>query len=119
LHTHHALNGRVLVLRPTGHLLGGTETDEFVDVAREFAKSEHVALVIDLDEVEYMNSLALGQLTRILITYSKANGLVKVCNLKGRVLKLFDVVKFYNLFVYYESERAAVEALVKELAKTV
>jgi len=119
MHTHQALDGWILVLKPTGHLLGGTETDTFVDVARDFAKQEHVALVIDLDEVEYMNSLALGQLTRILITYSKANGLVKVCNLKGRVLKLFDVVKFYNLFVYYDSERSAVEALAKELAKTV
>lgn len=119
MHTHLALDGRILVLKPAGHLLGGAETDELVDAAREFAKTEHVALVVDLDDVEYLNSLALGQLTRILITYSKANGLMKVCNLKGRVRKLFDVVKFYNLFVYYDSEGAAVAALTKELANQV
>jgi anti-sigma B factor antagonist len=119
MHTHLALDGRILVLKPAGHLLGGTETDEFVEVAREFAKSEHVALVIDLDDVDYMNSLALGALTRILVTFSNVNGRVKVCNLRDRVRKLFDVVKFHNLFVYYDSERAAVEALAKEMAKTV
>ena len=33
-----------------------------------------------------------GALTRILISYSTVHGVVKVCNLRDRVRKLFDVV---------------------------
>jgi len=119
MHTHQALSGRVLVVRPVGHLLGGHETDEFVGVAREFARRGHVAVLVDFEEVEYMNSLGLGAIARILITCSQAGGLMRVCNVRHRVRRLFDVVKFYKLFDYYESEQLAMEALTKDLASAV
>jgi anti-anti-sigma factor len=119
MHSHLALDGRVLVLKPAGHLVGGPETEAFVDVARQFAHTEHVALVVDLDELEYMNSLGLGSLARIVSTYARLHGQVKVCNVKGRVRRLFDVVKFYKIFEYYESESVALGALSKEMANPV
>lgn len=119
MHSHQALAGRVLVLKPAGHILGGSETDELVDLAREFAKRDHVAVLVDLDDVDYMNSLGLGALARILVTCSRTSGSVKVCNVKGRVRKLFDVVKFHKLFDYHDSERSALDALSKELASAV
>lgn len=119
MHTHRALDGRVLVLEPSGHLLGGPETEEFVNVAREFANREGVAVLVDFDGVDFMNSLALGALARILITYSRQHGWVKVCNVKGRVRALFDVVKFDRLFDYHDSEAAALDALSREMANPV
>ncbi len=119
MHTHQALAGRVLVVKPAGHILGGSETTEFVDIARGFSTQGDVAVLIDFDDVDYMNSLGLGALARILITCSRANGLVKVCNVNGRVRRLFDVVKFHKLFEYYDSESSALEALSKELASAV
>jgi anti-anti-sigma factor len=114
MHTHQALEGRVQVLKPVGHILGGPETDEFVNTARELAEKGNTALLVDLADVEYMNSLGLGALTRVLITFSRVNGAVKVCCLTPRVRRLFDIVKFYHLFEYYDSERAGVDAFSKE-----
>lgn len=119
MHSHEALAGRVLILKPAGHLLGGPETDEVVNVAREFAKRGEIAVLLDFDDVEYLNSLGLGAITRILITCSRAHGLLRVCNVKNRVLRLFDVVKFHKLFEYYDSESSALEALSKDLASAV
>lgn len=119
MNTYQALGGRVLVLKPVGHILGGSETDEFVDLAREFAKKDHVGVLVDFEGVDYMNSLGLGALARILITCSRANGVVRVCNVKGRVRRLFDVVKFDKLFEYHDSEASALEALAKDLLSAV
>ena len=119
MHTHQALSGRVLVLKPEGHLLGGPETDQLVSTAREFAKRGQIAVLMDLGGVDYMNSLALGAITRILVTCSTAHGLMRVCNVQDRVRKLFDVVKFFKLFDYYESEERALESLSKDLASKV
>ncbi len=119
MHTHEALGGRVLVILPEGHLLGGPETIEFVERAREFVKEGHAGVLLDFSDVDYMNSLGLGALTRILITCSREHGQVRVCNVRGRVRKLFDVVKFYKLFEYHDSERSALDALSKDLASTV
>lgn len=119
MHTHQALSGRVLVLKPVGHLLGDHVTDEFVNVAREFARRGHVGVLVDFEEVEYMNSLGLGAIARILITCSQAGGLMRVCNVHHRVRRLFDVVKFDKLFEYYESEQQAMDALQKDLASAV
>jgi len=119
MRTHQALNGRVEVLAPGDHLLGGPETSELVDTAREsFARGRH-ALLIDLAEVDYMNSLALGALVRILVTYTRAHGSVKVCNLGSRVRRLFDIVRFNLLFEYHDSEAAALDAFAKEMTSVV
>lgn len=118
MHSHEALGGRVLVVKPEGHLLGGPETIEFVDLARAFATTGHAGVVLDFGGVDYMNSLALGAITRIVIACARTQGAVKVCNLTERVRKLFDVVKFHKIFEYYDSETSALEALAKEPVAT-
>lgn len=115
MHTHQALEGRVLVVRPSGHLLGGDETAEIIDTAREFAEREAGGVVLDLEDVDYMNSLGLGAITRLLVTCNRHHGVLKVCNIEGRVRRLFDVVKFYKIFEYHDSQDAALAAMTKEL----
>ncbi|MFI5371143.1 MAG: STAS domain-containing protein [Candidatus Eisenbacteria bacterium] len=119
MRTHQALNGRADVIVPGDHLLGGPETDELVDIAKQLTAQGRHALLIDFHKVNQINSLALGALTRIVIAYAKVNGKVKVCNLGSRVRGLFDIVLFNKLFEYYESEDTALEAFGREMAELV
>ena len=119
MRTHLALNGRVDVLAPGDHLLGGPETADLLATARDLAARGRHAVLIDLANVPYMNSLALGALARIVVTYSRAQGSVKVCNLGARVRKLFDIVRFNKLFEYRETEAAALEAFAREMESVV
>ena len=119
MRTHQALNGRVDVLAPADHLLGGPETTELVDAARKLAAQGRHALLIDLADVDYMNSLALGALARIVVTYTREHGSVKVCNIGSRVRRLFDIVRFNQLFQYYDTEATALDAFAKEIASVV
>jgi anti-anti-sigma factor len=116
---HQALDGRVVVFKPAGHIVGGDEAERIVDTAKNLIQSGNRALLVDLDAVDYVNSLGLGVFTRLVVAYSRANGSMKVCNVKGRVRSLFDIVRFAHLFNYYESERAALDAFAAELANRV
>jgi anti-sigma B factor antagonist len=117
--TQQALNGRVEVLKPAGRLVGGPETDELVDTGRQLVAQGRVALLVDLHDVEYVNSVALGAFTQLYAICSKANGAMKICNLDERVQYLFGVVRFNLLFTYYDSVDAALEAFSKELTSPV
>ena len=110
-----ALDGHALVMRPAGPLVGGPETEEFVEKARAFACTGHAGIVLDLTEVPFMNSLALGALASVLASCSRCSSWLKVCGLSPRVHSLFDVVKFHKLFDYHESEEQALEAVAREM----
>ncbi len=115
MQTYEALDGRVDVIRPVEHLLGGPESDEIVSHARYLTNNGRVALLVDLADVNYVNSLGLSVFTRLVVAYSRVHGSVKICNLRGRVRALFDIVRFHVLFEYYDSEQAALEAFAREL----
>ena len=115
MQTHQALDGRVDVFKLGDSLMGGPESDEVVARAKDLAANGRLILLVDMGDVRYINSLGLTAITRLVITASKVNGAVKVCRLSDRVRHLFDIVRFNQLFQYYESESAALEAIAREL----
>jgi len=115
--TRQALDGHALVMKPTGPLVGGPETEELVEKARAFASTGQAAIILNLCEVPFINSLALGAIASILATCSRRNSWMKVCCLCPRVHALFDVVKFFKLFEYYDGEEQALEVVAREMAQ--
>ena len=112
--TYEALDGRVTVVKPAGRFVAGGGTDELVETARHLVATGSHALLVNLDDVTFMDSLGVGTFPRLLILYSNVKGTVKVCNLKGPVRMLFDIVRFSHLFEFYDSESAALEAFTRE-----
>jgi anti-sigma B factor antagonist len=117
--TETALGGRVEVLKPRGRLVGGPETTELTETGRRLVADGKTALLVDLADVEYVNSVALGAFTGPFATCSRAEGTLKVCNLQERVRYLFDVVRVNTLFTYFDSADAALAAFAKESKHTV
>ena len=50
------------IMHLSGEFVGGNETDELKDKLNEIAQQEKKKLIIDLDNVKYLNSTALGVL---------------------------------------------------------
>lgn len=113
--TYKALEGWVTVVKPAGRFVAGAKTTEdLVNTAKHLVASGSQALLVDLGDVTFMDSFGVGTFPRLLITYSNVKGSVKVCNLSRQVRILFDICRFDHLFVFYESEGAALEAFAKE-----
>lgn len=116
LKVHHALDGRVAILRPKGDLHDDPEINALVDAAKEQAAAGNRALIVDLGDVPLISSIGLGGFVRMYKAYAEAGGTIRLCNLTKRNHTLFEIVKLVMIFDVYDSERKAIEAFEKEPA---
>ena len=88
---------KIAVLEPNGALTGGKETDELRTAARDLLDQGFKKLIIDLGNVEYINSPGIGALVSIHTTYAGAQGKMKICNLGKRVKSVFVITKLITV----------------------
>lgn len=95
--------GDVVVLAPRGQLVGGDETTELEQKLKDLAVEGNKKLVIDLGEVEFINSWALGVLIGGHVNYSKREGHIKLANMSKRIDQLLVITKLVRIFEMYET----------------
>lgn len=64
-------DGNIIVLKLKGNFVGGDETDELQNTIKKLSENGNLKLVIDLGEVSYLNSSALGVLISAHANYTK------------------------------------------------
>lgn len=101
-------DGKIVVLQLKGNFVGGDETDELQNYIKKLADSGNKKLVIDLGEVSYLNSSALGVLISAHTNYTKREGKIKLCQLNKNLENLFVITKLSLIFDTYPSEMEAV-----------
>jgi anti-sigma B factor antagonist len=101
-------DGKIVVLQLKGNFVGGDETDEVQNKIKQLAEAGNEKLVIDLGEVSYLNSSALGVLIAAHANYAKRNGKIKLCQLNKNLENLFVITKLSLIFDTYPSEIEAV-----------
>jgi anti-sigma B factor antagonist len=67
-------------------------------------------VVLDMSEVDFVDSGGLGALVRMLGSLRAARGDLKICRLRPTLLKVFQVTHLHTVFEMYESEGEALEA---------
>ena len=103
-------DGNTIVLKLKGNFVGGDETDELQNSIKKLSENGNLKLVIDLGEVSYLNSSALGVLISAHANYTKREGKVKLCQLNKNIENLFVITKLSLIFDTYPSEMEAVAA---------
>ncbi len=103
-------DGNIIVLKLKGNFVGGDETDELQNTIKKLSENGNLKLVIDLGEVSYLNSSALGVLISAHANYTKREGRVKLCQLNKNIENLFVITKLSLIFDTYPSEMEAVAA---------
>jgi anti-sigma B factor antagonist len=97
----------VAVVALKGWLMGGAETDEMEKTIREALERGNRCLVLDLGDVNHMNSTALGKLVGLRTSYVNRGGTIKLCNLDKKIENLFVITKLSLVFDVHASEREA------------
>jgi len=106
-------DGKIIVLEPKGNYTGGDETDELRDKIKQLSEAGNLKLVIDLGEVSYLNSSALGVLIAAHANYAKRGGEIKLCQLNKNIENLFVITKLSLIFDSYPSQIEAVAGFSK------
>lgn len=100
----------IIILQPKGNFVGGDETDELRDLIKKYSELTNKKLVIDLGDVLYLNSTALGVLISAHANYSKREGKIKLCQLNKNLENLFVITKLALIFDSYPTQEEAIKS---------
>jgi len=109
-----ALEG-VLVVDCSGRLMFGEESASLRDTVKKLlAQSPRV--VMNLREVNYIDSGGLGTLVSLFTTARNAGGAVKLARLSQRVGDLLQVTKLLTIFEVFDDEETAAKSFKRDAA---
>jgi anti-sigma B factor antagonist len=100
----------VTVISLSGNVLGGPDANALNDQLRSLLDSKKSRVIIDLGEVQFINSSGLGMLIGGMSTMRKGGGELKLARASKKVLTLLEMTKLTNLFDVHETVKSAVGA---------
>ena len=102
----------ILVLTCSGRIVFGEESSLLRDTVKQ-AIPNNKKIVLNLGEVNYIDSGGLGTLVALHTTAYNAGATIKLANLTKRVGDLLQVTKLLTVFDVHNSEYDALESFRK------
>ena len=102
----------ILVVDCSGRIVFGEESSLLRDTVKK-AVTENNRIVLNLGDVNYIDSGGLGTLVEVRTTAQNAGGTIKLMSLTKRVGDLLQVTKLLTVFDVYNTEAEAVESFPK------
>ncbi len=103
----------ILAVECNGRIVFGEESALLRDDVKGAIANGQKRIVLNLAEVNYIDSGGLGTLVALHTTAHMAGGAIKLANLTKRVGDLLQVTKLLTVFEVYGSEYEALEAFRK------
>ena len=100
----------IVVVGCNGRIVFGEELGLLRDEVKKLIADGAKRLVLNLGEVNYIDSGGLGTLVALHTTAHNAGGTIKLANLTKRVGDLLQVTKLLTVFEVHNSEYEALEA---------
>jgi anti-sigma B factor antagonist len=98
----------ILVFSLKGKIMGGPESAAFHEELRKSVGGGQRKVVLDLGEVEWMNSSGLGLLISALTTVRNASAEMKLARATDKITSLLVITKLNSVFESYPTIEAAV-----------
>ncbi len=99
------------ILKLSGNLTQETESKSLVNYVMEYMLPHSNRFVIDLKDLQFLNSSGLGALISILTKARKDNGEVVIVNVNEHIQKLLIMTKLNTVFTIADSHAQAFESL--------
>ncbi len=93
----------IRIVEPRGEFVGGEETDQLREALIVDAEGEAPYVLVDLEDVTYLNSTALGVLIAAHTHVSKRGGRIGLCDVSGSIENIFVITKLVLVFTIYDS----------------
>jgi anti-sigma B factor antagonist len=106
----------VLAIGCNGRIVFGEESALLRDEVKKAVGEGTKRIVLNLSEVNYIDSGGLGTLVALHTTAHNAGGAVKLANLTKRVGDLLQVTKLLTVFEVHNSENEALESFRRAAA---
>lgn len=101
----------IVILAPKGQLVGGDETTaELERSIRDLANEGNMKLLLDMGDVDFINSWALGVIIGAHANYTKRNAQIKISTLSPRNSQLMTITKLVRIFDIHETRDEAMKS---------
>ncbi len=93
----------ITILHLSGKIMGGPEATEINEKINQLIDSDNKKIVIDLVNVDWMNSSGLGILIGAVTVLKNSNGLLCLINVSDRIKNLLKITKLNTVFDIYDN----------------
>ncbi len=111
-------DGEIAIIEVRGSLTGDEDTDHFREEVADFIEQGNRSLIIDLQRVNYMNSLGLGAVLSAHASFKKNDGEIKLVGISKNIRNLFTITRLISIFDVQESVDEAVESFLEKNSKS-
>jgi anti-sigma B factor antagonist len=102
--------GNIGLIEAKGSLVGGDETVELRQAVAGFLDRGYERLLIDMSNVTYLNSTAIGVLVSAHTSYTRRGWQVKLCGVNKNINNIFVITKLTLVFDVLESRDQAAKS---------
>ena len=88
----------VVILSLAGKIMGGPEASEIHGKINQLMDDGKLKIVIDLGDVDWMNSSGLGILIDAVTVLKNNNGALRLVNVSDRIINLLKITKLNTVF---------------------
>ena len=98
------------LIEAKGSLIGGDETVELRQAVAGYLERGYEKLIIDLSNVTYLNSTAIGVLVAAQTSYSRKGWQIKLCGMSKNINNIFVITKLTLVFEVHDKRADAVKS---------
>ena len=102
--------GDVHLLDCSGKITLGEGTMAIRNTVREVLKNGGKKIVLNLADVNYIDSSGIGELVSSFTTVTNQNGQLKLLNLTKKIHELLAITKLLTVFQTFDDEQAALNS---------
>ena len=100
----------IVIISLTGKIMGGPEATEINEKFNQLIDEKKLKVVIDLNEVEWMNSSGLGILIGAVSLYKNNDGQLRLIHVSDRIQNLLKITKLAGIFETSNSLEEAISS---------
>jgi anti-sigma B factor antagonist len=102
--------GDVHILDCSGKITLGEGTMTIRNTVREVLKNGGKKIILNLGEVNYIDSSGIGELVSTYTTVTNQSGQLKLLNLTKKIQELLQITKLLTVFSVYDNEQKAISS---------
>jgi anti-sigma B factor antagonist len=110
--------GGVTIVKISGGIVLGEEGGALRALVCDLLSNGHNEILLNLGDVNYIDSSGLGHLVSALTRVRKQAGGLKLLNLTSKVRNLMQITRLYTVFDIMEDEASAVKSFAQSAAAT-
>ena len=102
--------GEVTILDLKGKITLGEGDEALKDKINSLIHQNRKRILLNLEDVPYIDSAGLGEIVRTYTTVSRQGGQLKLVNLTKRITDLLSITKLLTVFETFDTEPEALKS---------